>query len=204
MLPGRRPRSAARRLPEGLSHLQPSCGQRPRQLCGEGRLAHAALAGKHQNDVLDGCQAGGDGREVWVGPLGRRRAGRLVGAALASGRLACLLGVGARAVCGRGERGVLGGRRAAGGGGAVAAGSAGQLRSMQRCCAIPDTAHARGRPLARRPCFLEGPGVAGGCCRRVGCREEHQCRLRTWANLETMCPQEIEAEHVRRETMNEP
>ena len=69
------------------------------QCCRMLRKRHTRT-GQHQHNVLHGRQPLGNGRQVWVWHLGRRRAGGLVGAAGTGRRLARLLALRARAVCG--------------------------------------------------------------------------------------------------------
>lgn len=87
----------------GRTHLLATGRQGKGQLRREGALAHATLAGKHEDDMAHGAQAGGNRSKVGVGPGGRSGAGGLVGAALAGGRAACLPTGSPGAVCKRGQ-----------------------------------------------------------------------------------------------------
>ena len=90
-------------LHSGRTHLLATGRQGKGQLRREGALAHATLAGKHEDDMAHGAQAGGNRSKVGVGPGGRSGAGGLVGAALAGGRAACLPTGSPGAVCKRGQ-----------------------------------------------------------------------------------------------------
>eukprot|EP00951_Prasinocladus_malaysianus_P004430 scaffold31087_cov35-Prasinocladus_malaysianus.AAC.1 len=85
----------------GVAYLLGSVAETVCQLGRKCRLPYAAFPGQHKDLVLDLGQALGDGGDVWVlrGALGLPGgAGRLVWAACAGRRLACVLALHPRAV----------------------------------------------------------------------------------------------------------